>query len=625
MDLNINININNNLKKFKIDFILLGIISLAMIIRFYNLGFQSPWLDELSTIMMSDPDLTTARSHELILTREGFPDLYFFSLKFLSQIFGHSIYTLRFFSAFFGTLSVYIMYLWAKEIFSKNTGYIAALLLTVNFFHIYHSQEARAYSLLVFFVILANYRLIKFIKNINLKNAILLGITTGLIANAHPVGVLNDVAIAVFLLVFLIIEPKKLERIKIFKFSLLVGLLTLIMFLPVYPLFSRASEIKAFWIPKPSFETIKQAFFELLGGSNVSFYSYLIGFFVFCGLLIFKRKEENKVKNKYIIAIVIIWFLVNVGIILAKSYLDVSIILNRYFIGVLPLFIIALSYILGSIKNKIISYSLACFFVSFSLYFLVFTKTYYSAIIKSQWDVVTKEIIKNNSQKDKILGTYGYVVNALYLKTNSEGLGWEITLEDYVKNIKSNAREKESFWYIDGNFRPFNLSQEDIDYLDQHYVIDHQIDKYDCWAKHYKLKTESSLDSEKKTYASKIYLTDFDSKIFDNLGNLLLFENKTIIAKPISLEKGKYQLVLNANSLPTVPIDNINAHILIKNNNQLIGDCYLSEKENKKENVFNFNNQSESSVFTITFDNDISKNEQDRNIIIYSIDVKKID
>ena len=36
---------------------------------------------------------------------------------------------------------------------------------------------------------------------------------------------------------------------------------------------------------------------------------------------------------------------------------------------------------------------------------------------------------------------------------------------------------------MDGNFKPFSLKQEDIDYLNQYYVIDHQIDKYDCWAK----------------------------------------------------------------------------------------------------------------------------------------------
>jgi len=359
------LNYNNKLKSFKVDFILLGIMFLSAIMRFYNLGFQSPWLDELSTIQMSDPNLAAARTHELIMTREGFPDLYFFSLKYLSLVFGHTIYTLRFFSAFFGTLSVYVIYLLAQELFSKKTGYIAAILLALNFFHINHSQEARTYAFLVFFVILANYRLIKFIKKADLRNALFLGITTGLISNAHPIGLLNIMAIGLFLMVFIIMEPRKDEKLKLLKFSSIIGFIVFIVFLPVYPLIAHVAKIKVFWIPEPSFETIKQAFFELLGSSDVNLYFYLIGFVVFCLVLIFNKKIENKIANKYILSIAIIWFSVNIGVILAKSYLDVSIILNRYFIGVLPLFIIALSYLIGSIKNKIIGFGVLFIFISF--------------------------------------------------------------------------------------------------------------------------------------------------------------------------------------------------------------------------------------------------------------------
>ena len=174
---------------------IIGILLIASFLRLYKLDFQSPWLDELSTILVSDPDLTFQRTNELILNREGFPHLYFFTLKFLCEVFGHTILVLRLFSAFFGILSVYLIFMFVKELVNKNAAYIAALLLTVNFFHIYHSREARAYALLVFFVILASYRLMKFIKEISFKNAFLLGITAGLIPNAHPMGLLNILVI----------------------------------------------------------------------------------------------------------------------------------------------------------------------------------------------------------------------------------------------------------------------------------------------------------------------------------------------------------------------------------------------------------------------------------------------
>jgi uncharacterized membrane protein len=627
MDINININLNKNSKKITVNFILIAILIVASFLRLYNLGFQSPWLDEITTMQLSDPSLPLEKTLELIDTRDAFSIVYYGPLKLLCSVFGHSIYLIRFFSAFFGIMSVLVIYLLVKELINKKTAYIAALLLTVNYFHINYSQEARSYSLLLFFALFASYRLIKFVNNNSTINAIILGLSIGLIPTAHPLGILNILTILGFMFIMFFVNTNKKEKIKLLKLYLITGVASLVTFSLAISKLITVSKINSFWIEKPTFDSIKLTFFDILGKDDLLFYLYIFGIVSFFILFFISKKNKKQANNKVLYLLVTIWIIMNIGLIIAKSYLHVSIIQSRYFIGSVPIFIITLAYVLGRIKNNYLCGILVICITGYSLFNLFFVKNYYKTVTKSEWNLVSPEIIKRNTNQEKIIGSFGYVLNGLYVNTNCAGLGWEITLENYVNSLKNNEREKESFWYIDGNFKPYNLKQEDSDFLSKYYEIDYQIDKYDCWAKHYRLKSDKSSNTQNsdiKNLANNIYLKDFDAENFDNQGKLMLFENKTISSRSLNLEKGTFELVLNANSLPAKPIENTNAHIIIKHNDQIIGNCFLSEKSEKKENKFKFVNQDLSSVFTIIFDNDLAKNNLDRNVIIYSIALNKL-
>jgi hypothetical protein len=132
------------------------------------------------------------------------------------------------------------------------------------------------------------------------------------------------------------------------------------------------------------------------------------------------------------------------------------------------------------------------------------------------------------------------------------------------------------------------------------------------------------LKGETKEAVDKIYLNDFDVDNFDPSGNLYIFENKTIKSKEVTLEKGEYELILEANSLPEKPIKNVNAHIIIKQNETPISQIFLSEKKELSKKVIKFMNKEEKSVFSITFDNDLARNNKDRNVVIYNLSFKKL-
>ena len=625
----------SNKKKIPVDFVLLLILFFATFLRFYHLGFQSAWLDEVHTMVVTDPKYSLKQFHERIISVEGTPHLFFLLTRFLSEIFGHSIFVCRILSAIVGTLSVYFIFFLAKELFNKKAGYITAILLTVNLFHIEYSQEARAYSLLVFFIIISYCQLLIYINNSSTKNAIFLGFLAGLIPNAHIFGILNVVSIYLTLLGVIMLTKNKQLKTNLFKNLFISGIIALVVFYPVVQILNKLSKTQTHWIPKQSLEGIKNAFEQLLGYSQVLLIlnSVLILLYIIYTIYILNNKKEREVKNtnekvKLSFVVILIWLFVNIGAIIIKSYTgDASLILSRYFIGVLPLLILISGYVLSLIPNKIVRNSTIGLIILYSLYNIFITKNYYNKIAKAQFKELTQEIIKQNPNKDKIVSSWGWFMK-YYFEDSKDSNVVPSTFQDHIFAMKNDAISKQSFWYFDGNSKPYNLNNEEELFLEQNFILDKDLNNYfDCWAKHYSLKNNLSnnIKSIKKGDFIKLYLNEFIPSNTDGNGNLLIFDNNSVKSKEIALEKGDYTIMINANSLPEIPIDGQNAHVKIGMNDTIIGEYYLSEKTSKQENSLKLQIESNKSVrFQIFFDNDLSKDGKDRNVIIYGIKLQKL-
>jgi hypothetical protein len=321
----------------------------------------------------------------------------------------------------------------------------------------------------------------------------------------------------------------------------------------------------------------------------------------------------------------VIWLTFYISTIIIKSFTgDASIILARYFIGVLPAFIIISAFVLSLIKNKFMRFSLITFIVLFSGYNIFIKREYYTKINKSQFDLLTKEIADKNQENDPIASSYGWFLN--YYFDNSKSNNFYLSdFPNYISSMRRNAIDKSSFWYYDGNSKPFNLNMEDQTYLNENFVVDHDLNNYyDCWAKHYKLKIKDQLNTKKPV--NIITIANFSPKILNDQGNLFMFQNGSIQTEPLFLDNGDYEFFLKANSLPDQPIDNQNAHIVLKINNQQIGEDFLSEKKENQDKKYTFNiSDSSPKIISLSFDNDIAKGALDRNVIIYYIQIKKID
>jgi mannosyltransferase len=135
--------------------VLLAIMLLGAVLRFYGLGFQSLWSDELASWDFSNRETIS----QVIggVRSDDNPPLYFLILRFAQVILGDSEWALRFPSAFAGWLCIPAIYLLGKRLYSGREGIVAALFLAVFWAPIYFSQEARVYSMLILFSILTSY------------------------------------------------------------------------------------------------------------------------------------------------------------------------------------------------------------------------------------------------------------------------------------------------------------------------------------------------------------------------------------------------------------------------------------------------------------------------------------
>lgn len=131
---------------------LLAVMLLGAALRFYGLGVQSLWADELASWNFSEQD-TVSR----VIRGDTQPPLYFLLLHLWQWIFGESEWALRLPSALAGWLCIPAIYLLGKRLYSEREGLMAALFLAVLWAPIYYSQEARPYSMLILFSILTSY------------------------------------------------------------------------------------------------------------------------------------------------------------------------------------------------------------------------------------------------------------------------------------------------------------------------------------------------------------------------------------------------------------------------------------------------------------------------------------
>lgn len=134
-----------NNPKLSPKLIILGLTLLAFLLRSYRLEIQSYWLDEAWTLYFIN--LPFDRLWQLLQTEEPKPPFYYLTTYEWIRLVGQGEYALRFFSVIFGTAAIPLSYRLGQALGDRRLGLITALLLAIAPYQIWHSQDARMYSI----------------------------------------------------------------------------------------------------------------------------------------------------------------------------------------------------------------------------------------------------------------------------------------------------------------------------------------------------------------------------------------------------------------------------------------------------------------------------------------------
>jgi hypothetical protein len=207
----------------------------------------------------------------------------------------------------------------------RSAGLIAAALLALSPFHLWFSQEARAYSLLALAATLYAATCFHYIRAPSLPRGAWVSLAGLALVYSHPYGTLDWIAIAVAFALFVL--PSSSSR----TWTMLVWAASNVAiaagFAPwalVLAGHSQAIAAKGFWIPPLTFPYVRHELVTVAGGRLLAAV-ILIGIFLsFVGRV---RRD---------VALLCVWITVPVAIGIVASILSRPIFMDRYAIGSLP-------------------------------------------------------------------------------------------------------------------------------------------------------------------------------------------------------------------------------------------------------------------------------------------------
>ena len=161
--------------------ILLFILAGGAVLRFYGLSSESFWFDETYSVWVARHSVAW---HITLSTQRIFPPLYYLLLHFWLAL-GSSEFVVRMLSALMGLGSIVAIYALANRLFDVRVGLLSALLLAISPLHIWYSQEARMYVLVVALGACSAYFMLLALREGRFWHWLIYVLSTAMAMNAH--------------------------------------------------------------------------------------------------------------------------------------------------------------------------------------------------------------------------------------------------------------------------------------------------------------------------------------------------------------------------------------------------------------------------------------------------------
>ena len=383
--------------------ILLSLTLIGFFLRFYHLGYNSIWLDEATTFYQAKTSFLDI--WQTSVTGEFHPPLFDW-ITHIMLTFGQSEVILRLVPAVLGVLAIPVFYLIGKEYRDKNVGIISAALLTFSYFGIFYSQEARAYSMVLFFFSLAILFYLRALRTNELSQWALFSVFAAISVWSHYYTLIGLVVI--FLHAVISLRNQLRVRILNGKNMVIGAGLIFLLSLPLFLLvFERYAALSA---SAPTYGVLgpilfQDTFTRFSGGyAPDALFITVIYLLIMVVGLVFLFSEN---KDKFLLSAMLL-----VLPLVASVILSSKITMNpRYLIYLLPVYFttIAMSYpvLLKLIPNKKMLYTIVILIGIMNAPLLI---GYYSGYVKEDWRGFAGTVQSNTHAGDLVVLSPGYIL-----------------------------------------------------------------------------------------------------------------------------------------------------------------------------------------------------------------------
>jgi mannosyltransferase len=432
----------DNLISGKATYVLAGVTLLGAALRLYHLNYQSLWLDELHSIIPTDPNNSLLSIIEYSKTDQ--PPLFFIYIHYAFTLFGYNELVGRMASAFLGLLGIIGIYFLGKECEGKAVGLFAALLTAVSYYHIYYSQELRFYSMSFLFSVLSYLFFIRAFKRNKLIDFTGYGIFTICLLYTHYYGL---IIFCTQILTFFILLTYKRD-LRFIMASIISGIVIMVCFSPWIPIIIHDSGIETFWVTRPGPFFVAVYFYDYTGKD--AFTTILFLFFLFLFVQSFRNKTLIKPETRAIYLILILWMAFSYLLPYIRSITSTPMLHDRYTIVTLPAWILMFAIGWHTITSYKWKYTLSLTLVLSAMINLAFVKQHYTRLQKDQFREAA-EIAKSTNQ-------FHYPIYS--------GLSWYFnfyfrnTPEKVIDLNVADLSHVEYFWLLQAHHSPEEMDTE---------------------------------------------------------------------------------------------------------------------------------------------------------------------
>jgi len=432
---------------------------IGLILRIYNLAFNSLWLDEATTHIFAQHSF--AEIWNLNAGGEVNPPLFYW-IEHILLLFGDSEFILRLAPAVLGTLTIPVIYLIGREFIDEKGGIIAAALLVFSPYHIYYSQEARAYTTYLLFFSLALLFYLWAIHRDDLRCWLLFALFAALSFWSHfytivPIGL-------VFLHAFYTKRQEISENIRNIKHLAASLGLFVILILPlltvVMPPFLGRTGCTPTW-GSSGIDLISSTFTQFAGSSEILNVFFLILMIV--GIVGIYLKD----KNSAALIILCIMGSLLVGLLLSSRMPFAP----RYMIYLIPFYFVAISGFSLLLPESFDPKKMLPVILVIIIFINVpFLSTYYTTFQKNDWRGFSQIILDNADEGDYVVLLPSYIQKpfSYYYDNSTDGtLQFGANSAVDLERISSSRMNNSAYYVMTGDISAANPEGDAVEWLEK--------------------------------------------------------------------------------------------------------------------------------------------------------------